>query len=55
MFEKLKDQVNPKKMVLEALVGAPFALMIGFLVMMEKKAVAKANEHYFPKEETKAS
>jgi hypothetical protein len=40
-----------RKKMLEALVGAPFALAIGYLIKMEKIAVDRAKEHYFPEDQ----
>lgn len=42
---------DPKKKLLEIVVGLPFAAIIGFTMMGEKKAVAKAMKHFFPEDE----
>jgi hypothetical protein len=41
-----------KKKLIEAAVGAPFALAIGILMKMDKKAVDRALKHYFPEQKT---
>jgi hypothetical protein len=40
-----------QKKIVEAIVGAPFAAVIGYLVITEKKTVDRALAHFFPEEE----